>query len=183
MPHFCHIMTNNILPEILFSITTRHTFLFLSYFIYNKKVTRMKNTQSLKNIPWKKCQGLYSAKASWARKTRLPLNGFPSAVQGSTRILIDSLPYPHFHSPSMRQNEGLRKRLVRAFPCEEETGKVRILPGNVPTAETRYRKRRASPLEKKGSSPLPLSSKFWITLIPEKRIQPGKKLSPPFNGI
>ncbi|HBD69496.1 hypothetical protein C1I94_03525 [Akkermansia muciniphila] len=73
--------------------------------------------------------------------------------------------------------------MVRAFPCEEETGKVRILPGNVPTAETRYRKRRASPLEKKGSSPLPLSSKFWITLIPEKRIQPGKKLSPPFNGI
>ena len=29
MPHFCHIMTNNILPEILFSIITRHTFLFL----------------------------------------------------------------------------------------------------------------------------------------------------------
>ena len=34
MPHFCHIMTNNILPEILFSIITRHTFLFLSYFIH-----------------------------------------------------------------------------------------------------------------------------------------------------
>ena len=110
MPHFCHIMTNNILPEILFSIITRHTFLFLSYFIYNKKFTRMKNTQSLKNIPWKKCQGLYSAKASWARKTRLPLNGFPSAVQGSTRILIAPLPYLHFHSLPIQQNEGVKKR-------------------------------------------------------------------------
>ena len=69
------------------------------------------------------------------------------------RILLDSLPYPHFHSPSMRQNEGLRKRLVRAFPCEEETGKVRILSGNVPAAETRYGKKRASPVEKR--APLP----------------------------
>ena len=130
MPHFCHIMTNNILPEILFSITTRHTFLFLSYFIYNKKFTRMKNTQSLKNIPWKKCQGLYSAKASWARKTRLPLNGFPSAVQGSTRILIAPFPYLHFHSPSMRQNEGLRKRLVRAYSCKgkpEKSGFCQVM--------------------------------------------------------
>lgn len=64
MPHFCHIMTDNILPEILFSITPRHTFLFLSYFIYNKKFTRMKNTQSLKKYSLKKFQGLYSAKAS-----------------------------------------------------------------------------------------------------------------------
>ncbi|PNC82765.1 hypothetical protein DMI80_03525 [Akkermansia muciniphila] len=47
----------------------------------------------------------------------------------------------------------------------------------------RYGKRCAGPVEKKGSPPLPLSSKFWITLIPEKHIQPEKKLSPPFNGI
>lgn len=50
MPHFCHIMTNNILPETLFSITPRHTFSFLPYYIYNKNITHTKSTQSLKNI-------------------------------------------------------------------------------------------------------------------------------------
>lgn len=64
MPHFCHIMTDNILPEILFSITPRHTFLFLSYFIYNKKFTRMKKYIIPQKYSLKKFQGLYSAKAS-----------------------------------------------------------------------------------------------------------------------
>lgn len=57
MPHFCHIMTNNILPEILFSIITRHTFLFLSYFIYNKKFTRMKIHNPSKIFPEKSVRG------------------------------------------------------------------------------------------------------------------------------
>ena len=182
MPHFCHIMTNNILPEILFSITTRHTFLFLSYFIYNKKFTRMKNTQSLKNIPWKKCQGLYSAKASWARKTRLPLNGFPSAVQGSTRILIDSLPYPHFHSPSMRQNEGLRKRLVRAYSCKGKPEKSGFCRAMFPPQKRAMGKNAQARL-KKGLLSLAAVFQILDNAHIRKACPAREKLSPPFSGI
>jgi hypothetical protein len=56
-----------------------------------------------------------------------------------------------------------------------------MLSGNIPAAKTATGK--DAPARLKKTFPLPLSSKFWITLIPEKRIQPGKKLSPPFNGI
>lgn len=82
----------------------------------------------------------------------------------------------------MRQNEGLRKRLVRAFPCEEETGKVRILPGNVPTAETRYRKDAQARL-KKGLLSLAAVFQILDNAHTRKAYPAGKKLSPPFNGI
>ena len=182
MPHFCHIMTDNILPEILFSITPRHTFLFLSYFIYNKKFTRMKNTQSLKNIPWKKCQGLYSAKASWARKTRLPLNGFPFAVQGSTRILIAPFPYLHFHSPSMRQNEGLRKRLVRAYSCKGKPEKSGFCRAMFPPQKRAMGKNAQARL-KKGLLSLAAVFQILDNAHIRKACPAREKLSPPFSGI
>lgn len=53
MPHFCHIMTNNILHETSFSITLRHTFLFLMYHTYNKHITTIKQPQPFKRFPKK----------------------------------------------------------------------------------------------------------------------------------
>ncbi len=182
MPHFCHIMTNNILPEILFSITPRHTFLFLSYFIYNKKFIRIKNTQSLKNIPWKGSRGCIPQRRHEQEKRVSRWTNFPLPFKVPREFLLDPLPYPHFHSPSMRQNEGLRKRLVRTYPYKgkpEKSGFCRVMF----PPQKRAMGKDAQARLKKGSSPLPLSSKFWITLIPEKHVQPGKKLSPPFNGI
>lgn len=73
MPHFCHIMTNNILPEILFSITTRHTFLFLSYFIYNKKFTRMKKYTIPQKYSLKKVSGAVLRKGVMSKKNASPV--------------------------------------------------------------------------------------------------------------
>lgn len=51
MPHFCHIMTNNILSEILFSITSQHAFYFYHIsFIINNLHTKKTHNPS-KNIP------------------------------------------------------------------------------------------------------------------------------------
>ena len=53
MPHFCHIMTNNILHETSFSITSRHTFLFLIHLAYYKDDIRKNRPQSFKRFPKK----------------------------------------------------------------------------------------------------------------------------------
>lgn len=73
MPHFCHIMTDNILPEILFSITPRHTFLFLSYFIYNKKFTRMKKIHNPSKIFPEKVPGAVLRKGVMSKKNASPV--------------------------------------------------------------------------------------------------------------
>lgn len=73
MPHFCHIMTNNILPEILFSITPRQTFLFLSYFIYNKKFTCIKKHTIPQKYSLKKFQGAVLRKGVMSKKNASPV--------------------------------------------------------------------------------------------------------------
>ena len=119
MPHFCHIMTNNILPETLFSITSRHTFLFLSHFIYNKNIMPSKSVQSLKNISWKRSRADIPQRHHGQEKRVFRWTNFPLSFKVPCEFLLVSLPPPHFHSLPMRQNEEFKKRLEWAFLVRE----------------------------------------------------------------
>ena len=53
MPHFCHIMTNNILHETSFPIISRHTFLFLTYTAKDERNAEQNPPQTFKRLPKK----------------------------------------------------------------------------------------------------------------------------------
>ena len=72
MPHFCHIMTNNILPEILFSITTRHTFYFYHISFIIKIYTHEKYTIPQK-YSLKKVSGAVLRKGVMSKKNASPV--------------------------------------------------------------------------------------------------------------
>lgn len=88
---------------------------------------------------------------------------------------------PHFHSLPMRQNEEFKKRLEWAFPCKGGPGKIRIYQAMF-QPQKRAMGKDAPALLKKRPSLLPLSSKFWITLIPEKASSAREKAFSPFGG-
>lgn len=81
MPHFCHIMTNNILHETCFSITSRHTFLFLIHLAYYKHDTNVNRPQSFKRFP-KKVQWGTFRKAVMDRKIASPLERISLCCSG-----------------------------------------------------------------------------------------------------
>ena len=81
MPHFCHIMTNNILHETSFSITSRHTFLFLIHLAYYKYDIRENRPQSFKRFP-KKVQWAKFRKAVMDGKIASPLERISLCCSG-----------------------------------------------------------------------------------------------------
>ena len=109
MPHFCHIMTNNILPETLFSITPRHTFLFLPYSIYNKNITHKRAHNHSKIFP-EKAQGQISRKGVMGKKNASPVERIPLCC---SRFHANSCPFP------------CHLRIFTAFPCSRRKGSRR----------------------------------------------------------
>ena len=120
MPHFCHIMTNNILHETSFSITSRHTFLFLIHLAYYKYDIRENRPQSFKRFP-KKVQWAKFRKAVMDGKIASPLERISLCC-----FLICALPASQYAAM-----QGSGRGWEEHFPAIRirDTG---FLPGHAP---------------------------------------------------
>lgn len=131
MPHFCHIMTNNILHETSFSITSRHTFLFLIHLAYYKDDIRKNRPQSFKRFP-KKVQWAQFREAVIDGKIASPLERISLCCSGFhvNFSFPVSLSAP-FLLPNMPAMQGSGRGWEERFPAIRirDTG---FLPGHAP---------------------------------------------------
>ena len=116
MPHFCHIMTNNILHETSFPIISRHTFLFLTYITEDERHAYKNRPQSFKRFP-KKVQWAKFRKAVMDGKIASPLERISLCCSGfhvnfSFPVSL-SAPFLLPNMPQCRVREEVGKNISR----------------------------------------------------------------------